>query len=413
MHGAKEGRAPGPKFDGAEYQMANPDVLSAGVNPLVHYVTQGRTEERPLTRKKETNATPFYEETSAVYVNEDGYCPLVSVIVPNYNHKIFLADRINSILNQTYKNFEIILLDDSSTDGSQDLLREFHHQHADIIRLILNESNSGSVFAQWRKGIDYARGELIWVCESDDFCEYDFLERIVVYFKDLSVNLAFGRVQCVTNNGQLYEGLDDYREAAESGIWGKTLYRPAHRWFCRGFGVSNVIPNAGGAVWRNQKLPDGIWEEAQTAKIVADWFLYCHAAAGGRIVYEPRAVSYFRQHGRNISVSRGDSYYSEHMWLILTLKRVWGIPNGTVDKFHKKLLQQYEHYNQGGSSQAFKRLFDVETVYKTNRVKPHILMAMLGFHLGGGEVFPIQLANSLKRAGHFVSMFVLDIDACQ
>ena len=323
MHGAKEGRAPGPKFDGAEYQMANPDVLSAGVNPLVHYVTKGRTEERPLTRKNETNTTPFYEETSAGYVNEDGYCPLVSVIVPNYNHKIFLADRINSILNQTYKNFEIILLDDSSTDGSQDLLREFHRQHADIIRLILNESNSGSVFAQWRKGIDYARGELIWVCESDDFCEYDFLERIVVYFKDLSVNLAFGRVQCVTSNGQLYEGLDDYREAAESGIWGKTLYRPAHRWFCRGFGVSNVIPNAGGAVWRNQKLPDGIWEEAQTAKIVADWFLYCHAAAGGRIVYEPRAVSYFRQHGRNISVSRGDSYYSEHMWLILTLKRVW------------------------------------------------------------------------------------------
>ena len=61
-----------------------------------------------------------------VNVNEDGYCPLVSVIVPNYNHKIFLADRINSILNQTYKNFEIILLDDNSTDGSQEVLKEFH-----------------------------------------------------------------------------------------------------------------------------------------------------------------------------------------------------------------------------------------------------------------------------------------------
>ena len=102
--------------------------------------------------------------------------------------------------------------------------------------------------------MDCARGELIWVCESDDFCEHNFLEHIVVHFKDLSVNLGFGRIQYVTSDGQLFPGLDDYREAAENGIWGKALYRPAHRWFCRGFGVSNVIPNAGGAVWRNQKL---------------------------------------------------------------------------------------------------------------------------------------------------------------
>ena len=151
LHGAKEGRAPGPKFDAAEYQKANPDVLSAGVNPLVHYVTRGRLEERPLTHKKEMYRAFPWEKTS-VNFNEGSYHPLVSVIVPNYNHKIFLADRLNSILNQTYKNLEIILLDDNSSDGSQEILKEFYDCHSDITRLILNDNCSGSVFAQWKKG---------------------------------------------------------------------------------------------------------------------------------------------------------------------------------------------------------------------------------------------------------------------
>ena len=84
--------------------------------------------------------------------------PAVSVIVPNYNHARFLRKRIDSILNQTFQDFELILLDDCSTDESRSILSEYASDPR--VRLELNEVNSGSPFKQWNKGIRIARGEL-------------------------------------------------------------------------------------------------------------------------------------------------------------------------------------------------------------------------------------------------------------
>ena len=101
---------------------------------------------------------------------QENFSPLVSIIVPNFNHAHFLRQRLETIYNQTYKNFEVILLDDASTDNSQNILREFQKIHSDNTRLLINEKNSGGVFYQWRKGIEISRGDLIWIAESDDFC---------------------------------------------------------------------------------------------------------------------------------------------------------------------------------------------------------------------------------------------------
>ena len=98
--------------------------------------------------------------------------PLVSVIVPNYNHAPFLDERINSILNQSYDNYELIIMDDMSTDNSVDVINKYKdHEH--VSQIIINEKNSGSPFKQWNKGFAKAKGELIWIAESDDACEHD------------------------------------------------------------------------------------------------------------------------------------------------------------------------------------------------------------------------------------------------
>ena len=414
LHGYREGRSPGPHFSGAEYQRANPDVLGSGANPLIHYILYGRKEaRRTLVPRELIIEVPTYSVPlqGSFRSRDPSYRPLVSVIVPNYNHRDYLTERINSILHQTYTNIEIILLDDNSTDGSQQLLKEYRDRYPERIRLLLNDTNSGNVFSQWKKGFDLAAGTLIWICESDDYCERNFLEHIVPYFEDLSVNIAFGRVQYITRDGRIQSGLDSYREGAEAGIWEEEVRRPAHKWFCRGFGVNNVIPNVGGSVWRGQALLDRVWSEAQTANVVGDWFLYCHLSGGGQIVYVPAAVSYFRQHDSNISVVsfKTEKYYLEHQWLLLTLRRFWGVPESTVNAFTEKLLYQYRHYNTDGNMRSFDQLFDTELIVRTRRSKPHILIASLGFRIGGGEVFPIHLANSLRRAGHVVSMFALDM----
>ena len=82
----------------------------------------------------------------------DSY-PLVSVIVPNYNHEKYLPERLNSILNQTFQDFELILLDDCSTDGSREILKSFK-KNSKVTHLEFSVSNSGSPFKQWAKGVN-------------------------------------------------------------------------------------------------------------------------------------------------------------------------------------------------------------------------------------------------------------------
>jgi len=87
--------------------------------------------------------------------------PKVSVIIPNYNHARFLEQRIQSILNQTYQDFEILYLDDASTDDSNEVFAQFKDDRR--IRSILNQTNSGSPFKQWNRGIKAATGDYIWI----------------------------------------------------------------------------------------------------------------------------------------------------------------------------------------------------------------------------------------------------------
>src|SRR4051794_37670590 len=101
----------------------------------------------------------------------------VSVVVPSYNHARFLAQRLDSIAGQTYRDFEIILLDDASQDGSAEICERFAVQHS--CKFIRNQVNSGGAFAQWNKGIRAATGEYVWIAESDDFADHRLLETLI------------------------------------------------------------------------------------------------------------------------------------------------------------------------------------------------------------------------------------------
>lgn len=78
---------------------------------------------------------------------------MVSIIVPNYNHLEFLPQRLETIFNQSFQDFEVILLDDCFTDASWEYLKRFEN-HPKVSHLIRNEFNSGSPFRQWKKEFD-------------------------------------------------------------------------------------------------------------------------------------------------------------------------------------------------------------------------------------------------------------------
>ncbi len=398
VYGWKEGRDPSPTFDTRYYLKHAPDVAKAGINPFLHWISYGIREKR--------STLPFRRRLELL-----DYAPTVSAIVPNYNHAQFLEQRIDSILAQTYKNVEILILDDCSTDGSRAIIERYCKKYPDRIRALFNDRNSGNVFHQWHKGIENSAGELVWICESDDFCEPDFLEGLVKNVKDRSVNIAFGRIQFSDEDGNLQQGLDQYREGAEPGIWDAPLTRPARRWFTGGFGVNNVIANVGGCIFRRQSLPEPVWDETENYSILGDWFLYCHLAGGGQIAYEPSAVAYFRQHSGNTSVASfvTPGYYEEHERLMLLLRQRWGVPHETVEAFYQKVALQYARHRLEEKLGPLESYCDKQKLLAENRARPHILIAFFGFHLGGGEVFPIDLANELHAQGHLVSMLALDM----
>ncbi len=329
----------------------------------------------------------------------------VTAIVPNYNHAKYLPQRIESILNQTYPLIDVIVLDDCSTDNSREVIESYVRKYPSRIKSMFAEKNSGNVFRQWQNGHLQATGDIVWICESDDFCEPTFVERAIRAFRDPSVMLSFGSVQYANTEGEFVQGLDDYREECEPGIWDRTIVRPASEWFCNGFGVKNAIPNVGGSLWRRFHISEDVWTRAAEFKIMGDWFLYSVVAGGGQIAYEPTAVSYFRIHSNNTSGKKAQStpsYYDEYFRVMKILKSKWPIPEETFNRF---LTQAYKNFRRSRvRGPKFETIIKVNELKGTSRVKPHVLIGLLGFNFGGGEIFPIHLANALHELGVVVSL---------
>ena len=102
---------------------------------------------------------------------------LISIVLPYYNRKEFIIDQLNSILVQTYENWELIIVDDCSTDGSEEIIQKFIGENKNRrITYKKNERNLG-LMKNFEKGLNYTSGEYIAVCDSDDVWFPDKLEK--------------------------------------------------------------------------------------------------------------------------------------------------------------------------------------------------------------------------------------------
>src|ERR1035438_2384173 len=130
---------------------------------------------------------------------------LVTVIIPSYNHSQYLKTRIDSVLNQTFKDFEIIILDDASTDNSKEII-EFYRSNKKVINIIYNKKNSGSVFKQWVKGIELSQSPYTWIAESDDWADVELLSALVNKIEESEeIGLVFADVKIMNSDG-IYTG---------------------------------------------------------------------------------------------------------------------------------------------------------------------------------------------------------------
>lgn len=220
--------------------------------------------------------------------------PAVSVIVPNYNHARFLRERIESILGQTVQDFELILLDDASTDESREILREYGSDSR--VHLEFNEENSGSTFKQWNKGVEMARGQYVWIAESDDYADPKFLQRLMALLdRGPDVAFTYCRSWRVDEEGRLDGFGDDYVVFWDSRTPTKDFCMEG-REVCREYlCVTNVIPNASAVVFRKDAY-DQVGGADETLRLCGDWKLWAAMALEGKVAYLSEPLNYFRFH---------------------------------------------------------------------------------------------------------------------
>ena len=127
--------------------------------------------------------------------------PLVSLIMPLYNHEKYIKKSINTILNQSYKKIELIIIDDGSTDKSAEIVKNFKDKRIKYFY----QKNRGvkELNKTINKGFKLSSGSLITMVTSDDFWPKNRLKKQIGFFKNDNIDLVFGNMAIVDENGKL------------------------------------------------------------------------------------------------------------------------------------------------------------------------------------------------------------------
>lgn len=268
----------------------------------------------------------------------------ISVIVPNYNYEKYLPDRVKSILNQTYPLYELIFLDDASTDNSvsifEKLLSNENKFHLKV-QQIINDKNSGSVFKQWIRGISAATGDYIWIAEADDLCDQTFLEEVIQGFRiDSDVALSYTQSKQIDEQGNtLANHYLDYTNDIDKKKWQSSYLRKGIDEIQDTLLIKNTIPNVSSVVFKNIDIKTTA-KQLEKFKVAGDWFFYVSILKEGNIYFNPKSVNYHRRHTN--SVTRTEDLYSHYREVVQMqnfIKETFAI-----DDISKKKMYAYRKY---------------------------------------------------------------------
>ncbi|SEN90114.1 Glycosyltransferase involved in cell wall bisynthesis [Nitrosospira multiformis] len=399
-------------------QILNIYLFARGISMKIVYPILPKLHElifvklAPFLKKKLLQSFLFSFDSKKLYQNNHwsarDFQPKVSIIVPNYNHADFLRQRLSSIYQQRYSNIEIILLDDASTDGSQDILEEYRKRHPKVTKCAFNKENSGSAFNQWQRGFDLATGDLVWIAESDDYCSENFLEELIKYFVNQAVMLAYCRSVFIEgSSAKPVWSIEEYLAEVDANLWRKPFVMSAHHLVNKAWAIKNIVPNVSSAVFRHpgklELLGDNIWKQM---RICGDWIFYLHLVRGGLIAYTPKAINYYRLHENNTSRNTysSDIYYHEHELVANELLSLYRVDKDVFERQKQVLQSQWRTFRTDYSEVSFGNCYSFERIRRlaVSR-KPNVLMASFALTAGGGETFPIKLANMLKATGYGVT----------
>lgn len=221
--------------------------------------------------------------------------PKVSVVVPNYNYARYLPERIESVLNQTFQDFELILLDDASTDQSAALLERWRN-HPKVSHIVVNDTNSGSPFAQWERGIALAHGEYIWIAEADDLAAPDFLAATVFALDSHpAASVAFSGCLNIDAEAKILGSFFDDWNPEKNSIG--VEFFPGDAYAKHNMYWANYIYNASGALFRRSSFALVDIEMVRKMRNSGDWLVWASMIASTGVVLIYRHLNRMRMHG--------------------------------------------------------------------------------------------------------------------
>ena len=212
--------------------------------------------------------------------------PLVSIIVPSYNHEAYIEECILGIVNQTYKNVEVIVIDDGSTDNSREILQRLQKQYNFILEFQENQGISKTLNKAIRQ---YAQGKYITGSASDDFLMPDKIEKQVKFLEENpDYDMVFGKVYMIDGKSQIIKDLVIFEPFDE----------PVKHISFELLIENNRIPAPSRMIRRD------IWEKCggyDENTVIEDFDISLKIAYYGRIAYVNDYFAYYRWHGQNVS----------------------------------------------------------------------------------------------------------------
>ena len=240
---------------------------------------------------------------------------LVSVVVASYNHAEYLEQRMDSLINQTYQEIEILVIDDCSTDNSVEVLRKYE-THSKV-KLIIREKNSGWV-AVSNQGVEISSGEFIIFANCDDSCAPEMIERLVeLMHKNLSAGISYCRSYLINERGKLL-GDDFIGRENTFKIKCSNDVLLKQKEMSHFLLNSCVIPNLSAALFRKECYisAGGL---TSVYRVCSDWDLFFRVVALYDVAYVAQPLNEFRQHKTTIRTSIKERIlYKEIICLLLT-----------------------------------------------------------------------------------------------
>lgn len=208
-----------------------------------------------------------------------------------------MEKRIKSVLEQDFEDFNVIILDDCSTDSSVEIIKQYLN-HPKVAQVLVNDTNSGSVFKQWQKGAMLAEGTYVWIAESDDYAHPDFLKTLVpILDAHKSVGFVYTDSFIVGEDERLQGRFSGFKnEFFKTKRWSYDHISPGREEIKKFLIKSCTINNASAVLFRKECLVNAI---DLKYRYFGDMVTYTNILRYKEIAYIHHALNYYRDHQKN------------------------------------------------------------------------------------------------------------------